>query len=443
MIQFSHPDIKKLLVCGDVHGEFKLFFHQIRMNVVKKVSKDEIPFEQLFDAETVEKLMPYIEELPHTLRSKMENYAYDIRGGFHSSEIKDCVIIVAGDCGFGFNKEEYYHQIFNKYMPLLEKNNIYVYFVRGNHDDPSYFEEQKINYERIKTIPDYSVIQIDENNILCVGGAISIDRTWRKQEEVIINKHKSNKKVLYWENELPIYCQEKLEEIISNGITINGIVSHSSPHFAYPTQKNGIKSWARIDKKLYEDIDKERHVLTNIYDFFKSKKQPISFWCYGHYHSNNNDTYDKTKFYALNEMRMIPIQLKEISIKDALSNVWDSIIPSSNQRDYTVIHRNIDGEDVVLRPLNENVDNVEIVHEERQEQIDPLIEENVLAHLRNILYQEIDENVGVDRRINPIHLDNGLFGQINEHNVERVELNVQLNENNVNRNEIIDEEILF
>lgn len=409
MIQFSHPDIKKLLVCGDIHGNFKLFFHEIRMNAVEKISKEEIPFEELFDSETVEKLMPYIDELPHTLKAKMENYAYDNLGRCHSNKIKNCVIIVAGDCGFGFNKEEYYHQIFNKYMPLLEKNNIYIYFVRGNHDDPSYFEENKINYERIKSIPDYSIIQIDDKNILCIGGAISVDRTWRKQEEVVINKHKKNKKVLYWKNEQPNYCQDKLEEIVSNNIKINGIVSHTSPHFTYPTQKNGIKSWARIDKNLYEDIDKERHVLTNIYDFFKSQKQPIDFWCYGHYHSNNNEIYEKTNFYALGEMCIMPIQLKEISLKDVLSNAWDEIVPSVNFN--TIIHRNND----------ENVDLIDRAREDiNQEQIEPIDAPNavndILEHARRILHDETMVRVNRDNSI----------VQINGNNINRIDLNDEM-----------------
>ena len=323
MIQYSHSDIKRLIVCGDVHGEFKEFFHKIRINAVDKMSFEDIPLERVIDdKEVLEKLKTHLEDLPSHIKEQIECYKRGSRS--HGlQEMKDCVIIVAGDCGFGFNKEEYYHQIFNKYVPLLEQNNIFIYFVRGNHDDPSYFEEQKINYERIKTVPDYSVIKIDDKNILCVGGAISIDRTWRKQEEFVINKHKKkHKKKLYWENEAPIYSQEKLEEICENGIVINGIISHTNPHFAYPPSKSGARNWARVDKELHNDVNKEVHTLSNIYDFFKGKKMNLDFWCYGHHHIHNTQNYEKTTMYAINEMQLKQIQLTEEK-KDSIFKTLD------------------------------------------------------------------------------------------------------------------------
>ena len=234
MIQYSHSDIKRLIVCGDVHGEFKEFFHKIRINAVDKMSFEDIPLERVIDDnEVLEKLKTHLEDLPSHIKEQIECYKRGNRS--HGlQEMKDCVIIVAGDCGFGFNKEEYYHQIFNKYIPLLEQNNIFIYFVRGNHDDPSYFEEQKINYERIKTVPDYSVIKIDDKNILCVGGAISIDRTYRitqnnKKLEQYAHYHKisleeAKKKCVlyYWKNEIVEY-QPKVSE------KIDIICSHTAP----------------------------------------------------------------------------------------------------------------------------------------------------------------------------------------------------------------------
>lgn len=392
MIQYSHSDIKRLIVCGDVHGEFKEFFHKIRINAVDRMSFEDIPLEQVIDDnEVLEKLKTHLEDLPSHIRENIEHYKYDFRSR-NSQEMKDCVIVVAGDCGFGFSKEEYYHQIFNKYMPLLERNNIFIYFVRGNHDDPSYFEEQKINYERIKTVPDYSVIKIDDKNILCIGGAISIDRTWRKQREFVINKHKKeHKKKLYWENEAPIYSQEKLEEICNNGIIINGIISHTNPHFAYPPSKSGARNWARVDKELHNDVNKEVHTLSNIYDFFKGKKIKIDFWCYGHHHLHNVNTYENTTMYAINELQFKQIQLVEEK-KDSFFSTIDWNLLSST---------------IAERPIQEEMEN-------------PRLQDRFVVNLDDIIFDNNtqDHDNEENEQPQPLHFGEGLAGHLDRLRVD-------------------------
>ena len=69
------------------------------------------------------------------------------------------MVIVAGDCGFGFERPNHYINLYNGLAGRLKKANNWIVFVRGNHDDPSYFQEEKICYERLRCVPDYSVIQ--------------------------------------------------------------------------------------------------------------------------------------------------------------------------------------------------------------------------------------------------------------------------------------------
>ncbi len=67
----------------------------------------------------------------------------DIHGAFETLVYKTCVqysmtdtvIIVAGDCGFGFEKPNYYTTLYNRLAGRLRKANNWVVFVRGNHDD--------------------------------------------------------------------------------------------------------------------------------------------------------------------------------------------------------------------------------------------------------------------------------------------------------------------
>ena len=59
---FEYPEAKSVVVCGDIHGDF------------------------------------------HTLANKMcKQY-----------QMTDTLLIVAGDCGFGFDKPAYYEQVYNK-----------------------------------------------------------------------------------------------------------------------------------------------------------------------------------------------------------------------------------------------------------------------------------------------------------------------------------------
>ena len=92
----------------------------------------------------------------------MKKYVY--------SEAKEVVV-----CG-----DNYYTTLYNRLAGRLCKANNWVVFVRGNHDDPSYFNEEKVNYERFRCVPDYSVINVCGRNVLCVGGAVSIDRKYRR-----------------------------------------------------------------------------------------------------------------------------------------------------------------------------------------------------------------------------------------------------------------------
>ena len=46
----------------------------------------------------------------------------------------DTVIIVAGDCGFGFEKPGYYENLYKRCRERLSKANNWLLFVRGNQE---------------------------------------------------------------------------------------------------------------------------------------------------------------------------------------------------------------------------------------------------------------------------------------------------------------------
>ena len=273
MKTYNYKSISKIFFVGDIHGEFNDIFYSIR-------NKTNLPHE--------------LEATPHPWLEEDKGDNSD--GSAYDGEINsknDCsmensVIIFAGDCGLGFNKLAYYEQIFNDANKLFSASNTTLLFMRGNHDDPAYFEEERINFSHIKTIPDYSVILTQTNNILCIGGAISIDRSWRKSQEIIINRYsKSHQKKMYWDDEGIKLDMHKLNDIFNSIDDISIVVTHSAPKFVYQTTTN-INDWLNNDSSLYTDLQAEDRVLTELY-YELNKHFNIKLWEYGHFHMGKEE----------------------------------------------------------------------------------------------------------------------------------------------------------
>ncbi|MFR9542197.1 MAG: metallophosphoesterase family protein [Rikenellaceae bacterium] len=237
--------IESLYICGDIHGDFRTLIYNIK-------------------------------------RLNIENAA----------------IIVAGDCGFGFEKEDHYKNLYNGLSRTLAKLNIFVLMIRGNHDDPAYFNGHRINYKRFKCVADYSVVVFNENNILCIGGGISIDRTMRKMDMEYYKVVKGRDITSYWEDENVVYNPE----VISQLPPINAVVTHSAPSICFPTSKKGIEDWFRADSELEADLDKERSRLDKILHDLRQGNHPLTDWYYGHFHASKAETIDKINYHLLDIM---------------------------------------------------------------------------------------------------------------------------------------------
>jgi hypothetical protein len=220
----------------------------------------------------------------------------DIHGSFDIllyhiiiNNIENSVVIITGDCGFGFETEEYYIHLYNKELKkALKKQNVIIICVRGNHDDIKYFDGDKINFPYLKAVPDYSILSFANNfNILCVGGAISIDRTFRNSST-------------YFPNEEPIYEPDILNKISQDNIIISSVITHTCPSFCPPYTKDGIKNYLLIDPKLEKDITNERKTLTDLYlHLININNQPIESWFYGHFHFHQMTYFNNIKFLLL------------------------------------------------------------------------------------------------------------------------------------------------
>ncbi len=253
---FDYTD-KRLILLGDTHGEFKLLTNWFKQQI------------------------QVIEDKGNRYRSKRQAKVVIPQ---------NCAFVVCGDCGFGFNKHQYYIDSLNELQKLLEANNSVMLFIRGNHDDPEYFNTDnfELPFENIKLIPDYSILKTQKDISLCIGGAISIDRAWRKEENIRKNRFQSDfKRLIYWDNEF-IHPNENLaSELTESGLKVNSIISHttSTRYFKNKISKFYDNEWIKNDDELKRDLDKENEILENIYNILtESLGFTIDWWVCGHMH---------------------------------------------------------------------------------------------------------------------------------------------------------------
>lgn len=226
--------------------------------------------------------------------------AGDIHGDFKTLVYKCCVqygmtdtlIIVAGDCGFGFYRPGYYEDLYMQLSGRLSKANNWIVFVRGNHDNPAYFNGQHVNHERWKAVPDYSVLKVCGHTILCVGGAVSIDRGWRMEENQA-----------YWPDEKPVYDEARLDAI-DKKCAVNTVITHTSPSFCELVSKQGIQDLLVKDKTLLDDIKAERKVMDNIQAYLHAHSHPVDQWYYGHFHQSWHSEIEGIKYNMLDCMEI-------------------------------------------------------------------------------------------------------------------------------------------
>jgi UDP-2,3-diacylglucosamine pyrophosphatase LpxH len=132
----------------------------------------------------------------------------DVHGEFHelthklaNHNIRNSTFIQVGDFGVGFMSKENEIHLLGKLNDRLKADRNVMYVIRGNHDDPAYFDG-KLVYSNLIFLEDYSVLEIEEKTILLIGGAISVDRTSRT-----LNK-------TYWADEGFVLDQKKLRSKI-------------------------------------------------------------------------------------------------------------------------------------------------------------------------------------------------------------------------------------
>lgn len=197
--------------------------------------------------------------------------------------ITNANVIVLGDFGVGFdNSMDFEYQRLEK---KLIKNDLVIHALRGNHDDPAYFDGTH-NYERLKFLKDNEVVNISGENILIIGGANSTDVAWRIEENKKLAK--KNRKC-WWENEgitkVPINTLPK---------RVDYIMSHEAPLTFLPIITKG-----NFSDEVYDKILDSRKYLDNVLMEVNAKK-----WFYGHYHAFKSGNYCGMDYRCLGELEL-------------------------------------------------------------------------------------------------------------------------------------------
>ena len=228
-------------------------------------------------------------------------YLGDIHGNFSlihqyvkNYDIKDAHIIQVGDFGVGFALLDKERRALGMFHDLFVKNNVIVWAIRGNHDFKPYFDNDPFGFSNIRLVPDYTVLEIEGKKILCVGGAVSVDREWRytgaqRRGEFDVVPGQS-----WWKDEVFVLEKEKVVDL--KGINI--VVTHTCPSYCPPDNTFGFGSFVEGiirdtgDVGLKTDLNVERQAMNDLFHYLKINGNNIDNHYYGHFHKSEVQNYD-------------------------------------------------------------------------------------------------------------------------------------------------------
>lgn len=212
----------------------------------------------------------------------------DIHGRFrliNEYDLRRTNIIQVGDFGVGF--EDTKERTLDYWNKSWEARKLHVYALRGNHDDPKYWDGRyNRRWSNITLVPDYSILKIEDRNVLFLGGAVSVDRTDRRT-----NWDK-------WEGEEFNYDEDKLMKVMEGNV-VDVVASHISPRFCFPHFIGSlVQDYYKKDPTLQLEVQLERELMERAYNIICSFNKPKK-WIYGHYHRNHVEFIEDVEFRLL------------------------------------------------------------------------------------------------------------------------------------------------
>jgi len=226
-------------------------------------------------------------------------YLGDIHGNFNlinqylkRFDIKDAYIIQVGDFGVGFDGFLKAKRTLELTHTELVKRNVFVYAIRGNHDYKPYFDNDPFGFTNIKLLKDYTVLNLEGKNILCICSAVSIDRKMRKtNNQAICGYDIKGMNESWWPDEIFNWEDDKLVDLRD----INVVVTHNAPDYCVPDNSNGfgdfVNQFIAADPELKFDLLDERRKITMAFQTIKIHND-ITHHYYGHFHRSYTTNID-------------------------------------------------------------------------------------------------------------------------------------------------------
>lgn len=186
-------------------------------------------------------------------------------------------IIQVGDFGVGFKHRIKTAYELEKISKSLQDAGSELYVIRGNHDNPKYFQKTNNPAANITFLADYSTLEGPQGQkIQLVGGGISIDRIDR-----VINKS-------WWAYEKVNYQPELIQQC-------DIFISHVAP-LNFKLDKFSTNPFVEVccksDPGLRDELKEEQVNMQTLFDLSKAPK------CYfGHMHRSLIATDDQGRRY--------------------------------------------------------------------------------------------------------------------------------------------------
>lgn len=199
-------------------------------------------------------------------------------------------ILVVGDIGVGFGGPNSFKVQVESVKKSMDRKNLMIYCIRGNHDDPDFFDGT-IYSDRLTLLEDHKPFIVGKKLIYPIGGAPSHDKKDRLAKNEKLKSYGSNKRI-WWDGECIVKNIEKLPT------HIDIMLSHDSPTFFEPPLIRNDE----IDYDTYEQMKEGRRYLSSLLE-----ESTISFWFFGHYHESMSGVYGECMWRCLKPLELFNV----------------------------------------------------------------------------------------------------------------------------------------
>lgn len=204
-------------------------------------------------------------------------------------------ILVVGDFGAGFGRPKSMDVAYSRVCASLEKKDICIYTIRGNHDNTAFFDGLH-DFEWLHFLPDHRIVELCGKRIYPIGGAVSadidfVDPLIRKSRRMINDTliRMGSSKRIWWPDEAPVPIVESFPT------AVDIVVSHEAPLSFEPSlmQADHVRdeTWLKI-------VESRKYL-----DYVLSQVKP-TLWFYGHYHCHYEGNFQNTLYQCLDIAEM-------------------------------------------------------------------------------------------------------------------------------------------